>query len=170
MEIWNSLPDFVRSTIWIVVVMVCLILSVAFTTLWERKVIGWMQLRKGPNRVGSLFGFLPGILQPFADVIKLLVKEVVVPTAANKVLFRIAPMITLIPAFAFPARWIGTPRPDRLAPAGTALRARASGAHAPLPGPRPGPAEPEAPQALTGFSPGRQRRARYTRTLKEVRP
>ena len=75
MEIWNSLPDFVRSTIWIVVVMVCLILSVAFTTLWERKVIGWMQLRKGPNRVGSLFGFLPGILQPFADVIKLLVKE-----------------------------------------------------------------------------------------------
>ena len=111
MEIWNSLPDFVRSTIWIVVVMVCLILSVAFTTLWERKVIGWMQLRKGPNRVGSLFGFLPGILQPFADVIKLLVKEVVVPTAANKVLFRIAPMITLIPAFAI---WAVVPLDPRL--------------------------------------------------------
>ena len=63
MEIWNSLPEFVRSTIWIVVVMVCLILSVAFTTLWERKVIGWMQLRKGPNRVGSLFSLRPGILQ-----------------------------------------------------------------------------------------------------------
>jgi NADH-quinone oxidoreductase subunit H len=100
MDFWNSLPAFVRSTFWILVVTIALILSVAFTTLWERKVIGWMQLRKGPNRVGSIFGFLPGILQPFADVIKLLVKEVVVPAAANKALFRIAPMITLIPAFA----------------------------------------------------------------------
>src|SRR4030095_11386890 len=60
----------------------------------------WMQLRRGPNRVGSIFGFLPGIFQPFADVIKLLVKEVVIPSASNKVLFRLAPMITLIPAFA----------------------------------------------------------------------
>ena len=97
---WATLPDFVRSTFWILVVTVVLILSVAFTTLWERKVIGWMQLRRGPNRVGSIFGFLPGIFQPFADVIKLLVKEVVIPAEANKVLFRIAPMITLIPAFA----------------------------------------------------------------------
>jgi NADH-quinone oxidoreductase subunit H len=100
MTFWASLPDFVRSTFWILVVTVVLILSVAFTTLWERKVIGWMQLRRGPNRVGSIFGFLPGIFQPFADVIKLLVKEVVIPAEANKVLFRIAPMITLIPAFA----------------------------------------------------------------------
>jgi NADH-quinone oxidoreductase subunit H len=90
----------IQSTGWILVVTVALILSVAFTTLWERKVIGWMQLRKGPNRVGSIFGFAPGLLQPFADVIKLLVKEIVVPSAANRVLFRIAPMITLIPAFA----------------------------------------------------------------------
>jgi NADH-quinone oxidoreductase subunit H len=98
---WQALPEFVRSTFWILVVTVALILSVAFTTLWERKVIGWMQLRKGPNRVGSLpFGLLPGIFQPFADVIKLLIKEVVIPSASNKVLFRIAPMITLIPAFA----------------------------------------------------------------------
>jgi NADH-quinone oxidoreductase subunit H len=88
------------STLWILIVTVTLILSVAFTTLWERKVIGWMQLRKGPNRVGSIFGLIPGIFQPFADVIKLLVKEVVIPSAANKVLFRLAPMITLIPAFA----------------------------------------------------------------------
>jgi NADH-quinone oxidoreductase subunit H len=100
MVFWASLPDIVRSTFWILVVTVVLILSVAFTTLWERKVIGWMQLRRGPNRVGSIFGFLPGIFQPFADVIKLLVKEVVIPAEANKVLFRIAPMITLIPAFA----------------------------------------------------------------------
>jgi len=97
---WQALPDYVRTTFWILVVTISLILSVAFTTLWERKVIGWMQLRKGPNRVGSIFGFVPGIFQPFADVIKLLVKEVVIPAESNKVLFRIAPMITLIPAFA----------------------------------------------------------------------
>ena len=93
-------PGPLQSTFWIVGVTVALILCVAFTTLWERKVIGWMQLRKGPNRVGSIFGFLPGIFQPFADVIKLLIKEVVIPSASNKVLFRIAPMITLVPAFA----------------------------------------------------------------------
>src|SRR6187397_1007080 len=94
-------PTYVISTYWILLVTVSLILSVAFTTLWERKVIGWMQLRKGPNRVGSLpFGLMPGIFQPFADVIKLLIKEVVIPAEANKVLFRLAPMITLIPAFA----------------------------------------------------------------------
>ena len=92
--------SWVQSTAWILVVTVALILSVAFTTLWERKVIGWMQLRKGPNRVGSIFGLVPGIFQPFADVIKLLIKEVVIPSESNKVLFRIAPMITLIPAFA----------------------------------------------------------------------
>ncbi|HEX6398264.1 MAG TPA: NADH-quinone oxidoreductase subunit NuoH [Steroidobacteraceae bacterium] len=97
---WGEWPDYARSTFWILAVTITLILSVAFTTLWERKVIGWMQLRKGPNRVGSIFGFLPGIFQPFADVIKLLVKEVVIPSASNKVLFRIAPMITLVPAFA----------------------------------------------------------------------
>ena len=93
-------PSYVISTYWILLVTICLILSVAFTTLWERKVIGWMQLRKGPNRVGSIFGFLPGIFQPFADVLKLLIKEVVIPSASNKVLFHIAPIITLVPAFA----------------------------------------------------------------------
>ncbi len=71
----------------------------AYLTLWERKLIGWMQVRKGPNRV-RLFGFLPGFGQPFADVIKLLIKEVVVPSKSNGVLFRLAPAITLIPAFA----------------------------------------------------------------------
>jgi NADH-quinone oxidoreductase subunit H len=98
-SLWATLPDYVRSTVWILIVTVALILSVAYTTLWERKVIGWMQLRRGPNRV-RIFGLLPGFGQPFADVIKLLIKEVVIPAKANKILFRLAPMIALIPAFA----------------------------------------------------------------------
>ena len=96
---WFSLPDYGRSTVWILVITVVLILSVAFLTLVERKVIGWMQLRIGPNRV-SFFGLFPGLAQPFADVFKLLLKEIVIPAKANKFLFRLAPMIALIPAFA----------------------------------------------------------------------
>jgi NADH-quinone oxidoreductase subunit H len=100
---WNALPEIWRTTAistgWILAVTIVLILSVAFLTLWERKVIGWMQLRRGPNRVG-IFGMFPGLGQPFADVIKLLLKEVVVPSSANKVLFRLAPIIALVPAFA----------------------------------------------------------------------
>ena len=97
--LWTGLPDYVRSTAWILVVTVALILCVAYTTLWERKVIGWMQLRRGPNRV-RVFGLLPGFGQPFADVFKLLMKEVIIPAKSNKILFRLAPMIALIPAFA----------------------------------------------------------------------
>ncbi|MGH8287852.1 MAG: NADH-quinone oxidoreductase subunit NuoH [Steroidobacteraceae bacterium] len=96
---WTSLPGTARTTVWIVIVTVALIICVALLTLWERKVIGWMQLRRGPNRV-ALFGLFPGLGQPFADVFKLLTKEVVIPTNANKLLFRIAPVIALIPAFA----------------------------------------------------------------------
>ena len=96
---WAALPELVRTTVWILIVTVALILSVAFLTLWERKVIGWMQLRRGPNRV-RLLGLFPGLGQPFADVIKLLIKEVVIPARANKLLFRVAPAIALIPAFA----------------------------------------------------------------------
>ncbi len=96
---WMALPDYVRSTAWILLVTVVLIISVALLTLCERKVIGWMQLRKGPNRVG-IFGLFPGLGQPFADVVKLLLKEVILPANANKFLFRIAPAIALIPAFA----------------------------------------------------------------------
>jgi len=103
-NLWLALLDFARSPIghstgWIIVITVVLIMSVALLTLWERKVIGWMQLRRGPNRV-RIFGFLPGVGQPFADVVKLLLKEVVIPANANKLLFRLAPMIALIPAFA----------------------------------------------------------------------
>jgi NADH-quinone oxidoreductase subunit H len=76
-----------------------LILCVAFLTLWERKVIGWMQLRQGPNRV-RIFGLLPGFGQPFADVFKLLLKEVIIPVRSNRLLFTLAPALALIPAFA----------------------------------------------------------------------
>ena len=98
-KLWLQLPDYAHSTAVTLLLCVVLILSVAYLTLWERKVIGWMQLRRGPNRV-RVFGLLPGFGQPFADVFKLLMKEVVIPAKSNKILFRIAPMIALIPAFA----------------------------------------------------------------------
>src|SRR5580704_2820485 len=98
-NIWLAHPDLVTSTAWTLVITVVLIICVALLTLWERKVIGWMQLRRGPNRV-RIFGLIPGLGQPFADVFKLLMKEVIVPTNSNKFLFRVAPIITLVPAFA----------------------------------------------------------------------
>jgi NADH-quinone oxidoreductase subunit H len=96
---WSALPSYAQSTVITLVLSVVLIISVALLTLWERKLIGWIQMRIGPNRV-TLFGFAAGLGQPFADVIKLLIKEVVVPVRANKVLFALAPALTLIPAFA----------------------------------------------------------------------
>ena len=63
----------------ILVIALPLIIAVAYLTYAERKVIGWMQVRIGPNRVGPL-----GLLQPFADVLKMLFKEVIVPTGANR--------------------------------------------------------------------------------------
>ena len=88
----------------ILAVVVPLILVVAYYTYAERKVIGWMQVRKGPNRIGPL-----GLAQPFADVFKLLLKEIVVPENANKFLFLLAPVLSLAPAF---AAWAVVPFDD----------------------------------------------------------
>lgn len=85
--------------VWTLVKIVCVTLPllgcVAYLTLWERKMIGWMHIRLGPNRVGPL-----GLLQPIADAVKLLLKEIVVPHRANKVLFILAPIMTIMPALA----------------------------------------------------------------------
>jgi NADH-quinone oxidoreductase subunit H len=83
-----------------------LILTVAYLTLAERKVIGWMQVRIGPNRVGPL-----GLLQPFADVAKMLFKEIIVPTGASRTLFFVAPVMSIGPAL---AAWAVIPFDDGL--------------------------------------------------------
>lgn len=79
----------------IVVLVLPLMGAVAYLTLWERKFLGWMQVRLGPNRVGPW-----GLLQPIADALKLLGKEILVPTAANRALFFIGPILTIMPAMA----------------------------------------------------------------------
>lgn len=79
----------------VLVIAVPVILSVAYLTYWERKMIGAMHARLGPTRVG-----FRGLLQPFADVFKLLTKELVLPSKSNKVLFLLAPVVTLMPALA----------------------------------------------------------------------
>jgi len=79
----------------IVAIVAPLFLAVAYLTLWERKLIGWMQIRIGPNRVGPL-----GLLQPIADGVKLLMKEIILPTNASKALYILAPMLAILPAVA----------------------------------------------------------------------
>jgi len=81
-----------------VMVVIPLIIVMAYYTLAERKIIGWIQARKGPNRVNLLW--IPGAAQPFADVFKLLFKEILIPADASGFLFRLAPFLAMIPALA----------------------------------------------------------------------
>ena len=96
--LWEWLGEnlvVIQILIKIVVIVAPLMLCVAYFTYAERKLIGYMQVRIGPNRVGP-----KGWLQPIADAVKLMFKEIVIPAGANKTLFLIAPMITLGPALA----------------------------------------------------------------------
>lgn len=99
LQLLSFLPEWLQVTVWYgvvaLVLFVCVILCMAFLTLAERRVLGAAHARIGPNRVGW-----QGVLQPFADVIKLMLKEVIIPSSSNKFLFVAAPLLSVIPALA----------------------------------------------------------------------
>jgi len=100
MELWNALPVVIQIVIKIVAIMLPLMILVAYYTYAERKIIGYMQVRMGPNRVGFFGKRLWGLGQPIADAVKLMFKEIIIPSGANKLLFLIAPMLSIGPALA----------------------------------------------------------------------
>jgi NADH-quinone oxidoreductase subunit H len=104
--LFGSAFPLVWTLLKIVLIIAPLLLAVAYLTFWERKVIGWMQVRIGPNRVGPW-----GLIQPIADGLKLLLKEVVIPTGSDKGVFLIAPMFAFAPAL---AAWAVVPFTDTL--------------------------------------------------------
>jgi NADH-quinone oxidoreductase subunit H len=110
LSLWNGLPMWIQVALLnvgkIVVILVPLMLAVAYLTFAERKIIGYMQVRIGPNRVGPR-----GWLQPIADALKLLLKEAIIPTNSNRFLFLLAPVLSITPAL---AAWAVMPFSDSL--------------------------------------------------------
>ncbi|MCU0810964.1 MAG: NADH-quinone oxidoreductase subunit NuoH [Thiobacillaceae bacterium] len=103
---WSTIQTVAWTLIKIFALIVPLMLGVAYLTYAERKVIGWMQVRIGPNRVG-----FQGLLQPIADGLKLLMKEIIIPSGANKGLFILGPILAIAPAL---AAWAVIPFTDTL--------------------------------------------------------
>ena len=110
LHLWSSLPPWWQALLFnlgkITLILAPLMTAVAYLTFAERKLIGYMQVRVGPNRVGPR-----GWLQPIADAMKLLFKEIIIPTRSNKFLFIIAPVLSLAPAL---AAWAVIPFTDTL--------------------------------------------------------
>ena len=94
--------------IWSLIKIICVLLpllgAVAYATLWERKFLGWIQVRHGPNRVGPM-----GLLQPIADALKLLLKENFIPKSVNKFYYYIAPKLSMIPPISATSEGTHTP-------------------------------------------------------------
>jgi NADH-quinone oxidoreductase subunit H len=102
--LFGPLWPVVWALVRIVIIVLPMFACVAYLTLWERKLIGWMHTRMGPNRVGPL-----GLLQPIADALKLLLKEIIQPIRANKLLYIVGPVMVIAPAF---AAWAVVPFQD----------------------------------------------------------
>jgi NADH-quinone oxidoreductase subunit H len=94
-SLWPGILAFLITLGKIVLIVVPVLLCVAYLTYWERKLIGWMHIRRGPNRVGPF-----GLLQPIADAVKLIFKEVIVPSQADGALYLLAPVLVMMPALA----------------------------------------------------------------------
>ena len=103
---WQAIQTVAWTMTKIMAIVIPLMLSVAYLTYAERKVIGWMQVRIGPNRVG-----FHGLLQPIADAVKLLMKEIIIPSGANRGLFVLGPILAIAPAL---AAWAVIPFTDTL--------------------------------------------------------
>ncbi|MFP4161352.1 MAG: NADH-quinone oxidoreductase subunit NuoH [Ectothiorhodospira sp.] len=106
-QYWEGLPVIMQISAKITLLLTPLMLAVAYTTFAERKIIGYIQIRVGPNRVGPR-----GFLQPIADALKLLTKEVILPANANRYLFLTAPTLAIAPAL---AAWAVVPFDDGMA-------------------------------------------------------
>jgi len=103
---WAAIQTVVWTLIKILALVVPPMLGVAYLTYAERKIIGWMQVRIGPNRVG-----FQGLLQPIADAVKLLMKEIIIPSGASRGLFILGPILAIAPAL---AAWAVIPFTDTL--------------------------------------------------------